>query len=99
MHTIIVSHEHGGTGDGFQLNTQINLRHDSPARIDGTRLKINVVFFIHAINFRQWHKKITGGSDQDWVEMLEYLTVDGSFTGYLFKCRHCEEMGGYWDCR
>lgn len=33
-----------------------------------------------------------------WRHFLAALDKDGSPTAYLFRCRHCGELGGYQDC-
>lgn len=37
------------------------------------------------------------GPDQ-WASYFEDLDAQGSPTAYIFRCRHCSELGGYSDC-
>ena len=43
-------------------------------------------------------KKESGYSDTQWKPYFDALSKDGSPTAYIFKCRHCGEIGGYSDC-
>ena len=36
--------------------------------------------------------------DESWDAIFAALDEDGSPTAYLFKCRKCGQVGGYWDC-
>jgi uncharacterized protein len=36
--------------------------------------------------------------DENWREYFALLDANGSPTGYVFRCRHCGQLGGYSDC-
>ena len=40
----------------------------------------------------------SGYSGAEWVEYFAALDRDGSPTAYIFRCRHCGQLGGYSDC-
>jgi uncharacterized protein CbrC (UPF0167 family) len=33
-----------------------------------------------------------------WDKFVSILDKDRGPTGYLFRCTHCGQLGGYWDC-
>lgn len=35
--------------------------------------------------------------DEDWKALFEALDVDDQPTAYVFRCRHCGQLGGYAD--
>jgi uncharacterized protein CbrC (UPF0167 family) len=36
--------------------------------------------------------------NEEWQEFLAGLDKEESPTAYVFRCLHCEAVGGYWDC-
>lgn len=43
-------------------------------------------------------KKAAEDTNLDGDELIESLQKDGSSTAYMFRCLHCDAIGGYWDC-
>jgi len=39
----------------------------------------------------------SGIPEKDWERHLNELSKDGSPTAYVFRCRHCGQVGGYCD--
>ena len=37
-------------------------------------------------------------ADEDWPEYYQRMDRNLGPTAYLFRCRHCEKLGGYSDC-
>lgn len=35
--------------------------------------------------------------DEDWEDTFQSLDPDGDATAYVFRCRHCGQLGGYAD--
>jgi len=42
-------------------------------------------------------QEISGLDDDKWELLLNVSDVNGSPTGYLFRCLHCRKFGGYFD--
>lgn len=36
--------------------------------------------------------------DENWESAFDAMEKDGSVIAYVFQCRHCGVLGGYWDC-
>ena len=37
-------------------------------------------------------------SDDEWADLLREFDRDGSPSAYVFRCKHCGQLGGFWDC-
>ena len=36
--------------------------------------------------------------EDEWEELFRSFERDGSPSAYVFRCRHCGKLGGFWDC-
>ena len=39
-----------------------------------------------------------GMSEEEWDDRLQILHRDGDCSAYVFRCLHCGQLGGYFDC-
>ncbi len=37
-------------------------------------------------------------SDEEWEELFQEFDRDGGLSAYVFRCKHCGTLGGFWDC-